>query len=172
VIEPGRQSIVRFTTTAPPEVTDGGYRAGILFEFGPATGDPVAQRRSVQFRSRVVTLIYISIGKVAPAIELTDLAGRIAAGQPPSVVATLKNTGRANVRTKGTATLRDAGGNVVTNVDVPNVPLLPMAERDVTIQLTKDGQPSPAAGEYTVEVKIDVGMPALIVGETTLKIPL
>lgn len=171
VIQPGRQGIVRFTTTAPADVTDGSYRAAILFEFGAAEGDPVAQRRSVQFRSRVATLIYVAIGKVAPAIELTDLAGRIPAGQPPSVVATLKNGGRGGTRTKGTVTLRDPDGKVVRTVEVPNVPLLPMAERELAIVLAKDGEPPLGPGEYHVEVKIDIGAPALIVGETTLKVP-
>jgi P pilus assembly chaperone PapD len=171
VIEPGRQGIVRFTTTAPADAADGGYRAAILFEFAPATGELAVQGRSVQFRSRVATLIYIAVGRLQPSIELTDLAGRVRDGQAPSVVATLKNTGRMNVRTKGTASLRDAGGAVIMTVDIPNVPLLPMAERDLAIGLAKDGHPSPAAGEYAIEVKIDVGMPALIVGETVLKIP-
>jgi hypothetical protein len=170
IVEPGRQAIVRFTTSAPPGIADGGYRAAILFEFSPAAGDPIAQRRSVQFRSRIATLIYMNVGKLPPAIELIDLAARLTAGQPPAVVATLKNTGRANVRTRGTLTVRGEGGGVARTLDVPNVPLLPLADRDVTIALAREGEPPLPPGEYAVEVKIDVGMPALIVGETTLTI--
>jgi hypothetical protein len=113
----------------------------------------------------------MAVGKLPPSIELTDLAGRLTPGQPPGVVATMRNTGRAGVRTKGTVTLRDGAGTVVRTVDVPNVPLLPMAEREVAVTLNKEGEPPLGPGEYGVEVKIDVGMPALIVGETTIKIP-
>jgi len=110
IVQPGQQGIVRFTTMAPAEVTDGGYRAAILFEFGNPTADLLAARRSVQFRSRIATLVYMTVGKPIPAIELTDLASRLTGGAGPAVVATLKNTSRATARTKGTVTLRDSGG--------------------------------------------------------------
>jgi len=170
VVQPGQQGIVRFTTAAPAEVADGGYRAAILFEFGAAGADPVAERRSVQFRSRVATLVYMNVGKTTPTIELTDLASRQPAGQPPSIITTLKNSGRANVRTKGTITLRDSAGQLVRTIDVPNVPLLPMAERELAISTAKEGQAPLAIGEYRVEVKIDVGMAELLVGETVVKV--
>lgn len=170
VVQPGQQGIVRFTTTAPSDVPDGGYRAAILFEFGPAKADPVAARRSVQFRSRVATLVYMNVGKTAPAIELTDLASRHRPNEPPTIVATLKNAGRATVRTKGRVTLRDAGGQLVRTVEIPDVPLLPLAERDLAIAATKEGEPALAAGTYRIELKMDVGMPELIVGETTMTV--
>lgn len=170
VVQPGQQGIVRFTTTAPADVADGGYRAAILFEFGPAHADPLAARRAVQFRSRVATLVYMNVGTVAPLIELTDLASRLRPNEPPTIVATLRNAGRANVRTKGSVTLRDAGGQVVQTVEVPNVPLLPLAERELPIAATAKDQPALAPGTYRVELKMDVGMPELIVGETTMTI--
>lgn len=170
VVQPGQQGVVRFTTTAPAEIADGGYRAAILFEFGAAGADLVAARRSVQFRSRVATLVYMNVGNIAPAIELTDLASRHRPSEAATVVATLRSTGRGNVRTKGTVTLRDAGGQLVRTVEVPNVPLLPMAERQLAIATSGERQDPLAAGEYKVEVRIDVGMPAVIVGETTLTV--
>lgn len=170
VVQPGQQGIVRFTTTAPADAADGGYRAAILFEFGAANADPVAARRSVQFRSRVATLIYMNVGAIAPAIELIDLASRQRAGEPPAIVATLRNSGRGNVRTKGTVTLRNAAGHLVRTVEVPNVPLLPLAERELAITTAKEGEPALIAGVYSVEVKVDVGAAALIVGETTMTI--
>jgi hypothetical protein len=54
---------------------------------------------------------------------------------------------------------------------VPDVPVLPESEREVAITALDPDKPAPPAGEYRVEVKIDVGMPAVIVGETTLKVP-
>lgn len=170
VVQPGQQAIVRFTTTAPADAADAGYRAAILFEFAPANADPLASRRAVQFRSRVATLVYMNVGHVSPAIELSDLASRHRPNEAPTIVATLRNSGRANVRTKGTVTLRDAGGQAVRTVDVPNVPVLPLAEREIAIATTPQGQAALPPGVYRVELKIDAGMPELVVGETTMTI--
>ena len=171
VIEPGKEAAVRFSFAVPAGAQPGGYRTGVLFEFGPATGDPVARAREVQFKSRIGTLIYINIGQPPMAAELTDLRQRTVGGQV-QIVATLKNTSRRSVRTKGTLVIYDASGKNVREVPVPDVPLLPESERDVAI-VAIDGEKNPALppGDYRVEVKFDLGLPALVVGETTLKVP-
>ena len=109
VIEPGKQATVRFSLAVPQGVEPAGYRTGVLFEFGPATGDPVGRAREVMFKSRVATLIYVNIGQPPVAAELTDLSVRTA-GLQTQVVATLKNTSRRSVRTKGTLTRVRPGG--------------------------------------------------------------
>jgi hypothetical protein len=40
----------------------------------------------------------------------------------------------------------------------------------VAIPAFNADKPKPPPGEYRVEIKIDVGLPALIIGETTLKV--
>jgi hypothetical protein len=170
VIEPGKQGTVRFSLAVPAGIEPGGYRTGVLFEFAPATGDPVARAREVMFKSRIASLIYVNIGQPPMSGELVDLSTRTA-GTQTQVVATLKNTSRRTVRTKGTLTLYDKESKPVRELPVPDVPLLPQSEREVAITVV-DGEKNPAlpAGEYRVELKIDVGLPALIVGETTLKV--
>ncbi len=171
VLEPGAQMAVRFSLSVPAGAQPGGYRTGILFEFAPASGDPVARAREVQFRSRVATLIYVNIGQPPLAAELTDLQQRTA-GRQLQIVATVKNTSRRSVRTKGTLVIYDAAGRTLREMPVPDVPLLPERERDVTIVALDADTDSPLPpGDYRVEVKLDVGLPALIVGETTLKVP-
>ena len=169
VLDPGKEGTVRFSLAVPADAQPAGYRTGILFEFSPGTGDPAARAREVQFRSRVATLIYINIGQPPIAIELNDLRIRPGAEQT-HVVALLANTGKRNVRTKGTLTIFDSTGKEVAQTLVPDVPVLPESEREVAIVAFEAAKPLPA-GEYRVEVKIDVGMPALLVGETTLKVP-
>jgi hypothetical protein len=168
VIDPGKNGIVRFSLSVPPDVAPGGYRTAILFEFLPASGDPIAKPKEVQFRSRVATLIYVNVGEPRIAVELTDLTSRVTP-QQTTLIAVLANTGKRSVRTKGTMTIFDAANKPVAEVMVPDVPVLPESEREVAIVAFEAAKPLPP-GEYRVEVKIDVGMPALIVGETTLKV--
>jgi hypothetical protein len=170
VIDPGKEATVRFSLSVPATMQPGGYRTGVLFEFGPANGDPAARAREVMFKSRIATLIYVNIGQPALAAELTDLQVR----QTPQlqVVAALKNTSRRSVRTRGSLILYDQEGRNIREVPVPDVPLLPESEREVAIAVADPDKPlAIAAGEYRVEVRIDVGLPALLVGETTLRVP-
>ena len=169
VIQPATEATVRFTLTVPQGVDAAGYRSGIMFQLSPAAGDPVAARRGVSVRSQIATLIYANVGEPpAGTIDLTDLRSRVAPEQT-MIIATLKNTGRRTVRTKGTVTIQTAAGAAIRDVPMPDVPLLPDSERDVAIVIADAAKPLPP-GEYRIEVKIDVGLSALIVGETTLKI--
>lgn len=169
VIEPGAQATVRFSLAVPAGIAPGGYRTGVLFEFAPAAADPAT--RGVTFRSRIATLIYVNIGQPAVEVELTDLVMRTAGAQT-QIVASLKSTGRRTVRTKGTLAVYDAGGRMVREVPVPDVPLLPESERDLAITAVdpaKDPLPL-AGGEYRVELRLDLGLPAVIVGEMTFRV--
>jgi hypothetical protein len=157
--------------TVPPGVQPGGYRTGVLFEFGPATGDPVARTREVLIKSRVATLIYVNIGEPGIVAELIDLRTR-SAGPQLQAVATVRNTGRRSVRTKGSLLVYDGTGKMVREVPVPDVPLLPESEREVSMNVVDPGKHAAlAAGEYRLELRMDVGLPAVLVGETTLKVP-
>ena len=106
----------------------------------------------------------------AAAVELTDLQPRVTPGQPPQIVAVLKNTGKRTVRTRGTLTLFDKRGTAVSQSVVPDVPVLPESEREVATAAINPEKSALPAGEYRVELKIDVGMAAVIVGETTFKV--
>jgi P pilus assembly chaperone PapD len=169
VIDPGKDATVRFTLTVPADAAPAGYRSSVLFEFGPAT-QPAVRPREVQVRSRIATLVYANVGEPPAAVDLVDLASRIVKDQPIQIVAVLKNSGRRTVRTRGTLTLYDKNGTVISQTVVPDVPVLPESEREVAIPALDPGKPAPPPGEYRVEVKIDVGLPALLVGETTVKV--
>ena len=168
LLESGKEGIVRFSLAVPAGVPPGGYRTAVMFEFVPASAPPAARGREVQFRSRIATLIYVNIGSPPAAVELTDLRIR-PEEDDTSIVAVLNNTGRRTVRTKGTMRLLDASGAPVREVPVPDVPLLPESEREVVIPATDASKPLPP-GAYRVEVRFDLGMPELVVGETTLQV--
>jgi P pilus assembly chaperone PapD len=170
VVKPGAEGTIRFTTTAPKDTVEGGYRTSIMFEFSPESEDLASRGRQVAFRGRIATLVYVTVGKPVPAVDLIDLQIRTPQGQPAQIVATLKNSGRVQVRIKGTATVSGSTGKIVRQLTLPDVPVLPMSERDVAIPTAGEKQEPLPPGEYRVEVKIDVGLPALLVGETTMKL--
>jgi hypothetical protein len=170
VIEPGKEALVRFSLSVPAEVTPGGYRTGVLFEFGSATATALARGRQVMFKSRIATLIYVSVGQPPMAAELTDLAVKTLGAQT-NVIAVVKNSSRRYVRTRGNLILFDRTGRNIREVPVPDVPLLPESEREVSITvIDADKHLTVDPGSYRVEVRMDVGLPALLVGETTLNV--
>ena len=170
VIDPGKEATVRFSLSLPAAIEPGGYRTGVLFEFGSATANPVARGRQVMFKSRIATLIYVSVGQPTMSAELTDLTVRTV-GKQTQVVATVKNSSRRYVRTRGNLILLDASGRNVRELPVPDVPLLPESEREVAITVIDPDRPAAIEpGDYRVEVRVDVGLPAVLVGETTLKV--
>ncbi len=164
----GGTGAVRFTATVPEGTAPASYRAAIMFEFSPPGAEVV--NKGVMIRSRVATVVYITVGSGAPALELTDLQGRELGTLPPAVVATLKNTSRFHARTKGQVVVRNKAGAEIRRLQVPDVPVLPQSERELAISLATEGQPPLPPGEYRVEVRIDVGLPALLVGETTITV--
>ena len=170
VIDSGKDGTVRFSLAVPAEAEAAGYRTSVVFEFGPASGDPIPRAKDILVRSRIATLIYANVGEPPAAVELTDLKTRHAENQPTQIVAVLKNTGKRTIRTRGTLTVYDKTGAKLSETVVPDVPVLPESEREVAITAIDPAKPPLPAGEYRVEVKIDVGMPALVVGETTLKV--
>jgi hypothetical protein len=115
-------------------------------------------------------LIYANVGEPPAAVEMVDLRTRVLPQQPTQIIAVMKNTGQRTVRTRGTLTLYDKTNAVIGQTTVPDVPLLPESEREVAIPAFNADKPKPPPGEYRVEIKIDVGLPAVIVGETTLKV--
>lgn len=169
VIQPNSEGSVRFSLTVPQGVDPAGYRTGIMFELAPAAGDPLTGKRQVAVRSQIATLIYANVGEPPAAVDLIDLRSRVTPEQT-ILLATLKSTGKRTVRTKGTVTVYGQGNAVIRQVPVPDVPVLPESERDVAIVVGDGAGKSLAPGDYRIEVKIDVGLAALLVGETTLKV--
>jgi len=170
LVAAGATALVRFSTTVPAGTRDGGYRCAVMFEFDPPDADPAARSRDVMFRGRVATLLYATVGNPVPNVDLTDLQVRTPKDGPPSVVATLANTSRTHVRTKGTLAIYDGAGKLVRQLALPNVPVLPGSEREVSIPTAAENDARLPPGKYRVEVRIDVGQPAMIVGETTMEI--
>ncbi len=170
-IAPGQTASVRATTTVPADALDGAYRCAVMFEFDPPGLDLKAARKDMQFRGRVATIVYATVGAPKTAIELVDLQVQAARGGAHEVIATLTNTGRGYARTKGTVVISATGGVVIRQLPLPGVPVLPESRRQFRVTTAGPGQSPLEPGQYTVEVRIDVGQAALIVGETSFEVP-
>ncbi len=151
-----------------------GYRTSLLFDFSPNEPDGVVRAKQVTVRSRIATLIYVHVAQAGPAghppaaVELTDL--QVRTKEQTEVVATLEECQPsigAHEGHDGPGTTRAARS--CGRWPVPDVPVLPESERDVAVSTSDSPKPLPP-GDYRVELKIDVGQPAVIVGETTLKV--
>lgn len=184
VIDGNSQGTVRFTVAVPEGTEPAGYRTSLLFDFALDETDPAVRAKQVTVRSRIATLVYVHVAEraagprpgpgahPAAAVELTDLRVQSTAGET-QVVATLKNTSRRSVRTRGAMVLYNASGLAVREFPVPDAPVLPQSERDLAVALAAPpgaDVPKLSAGDYRVELRIDVGQPAVIVGETRLKV--
>jgi P pilus assembly chaperone PapD len=167
-LEAGKPGTVRFTINVPPDAQPAGYRTALLFEFLPETPETGTGSRQVILRSRIATLIYVNVGPAIAGVEMTNLQVRGAGGQT-QIVAALRNSGRHTVRTRGTLLLYDQGGTAIAKLVVPDVPILPESERELVIGAGQ-AVTSLLAGSYKVEVRLDLGMSALVIGETTLKV--
>ena len=103
--------------------------------------------------------------------ELVDLRVRpTTAGV--DVVAIVKNSGRRTVRTRGTLVLFDASGAIASENAVPDVPLLPESERELSVPVAMASPTGTglAPGRYRAELKLDLGLAAIIVGETSVRL--
>jgi hypothetical protein len=184
LIEGGGQGTVRFTVTVPPDVDAGGYRTGLLFDFSPNEKDAAARAKRVTVKSRIATLVYVHVARrpegstsgpgVHPtaSVELLNLTVR-PTPEETQIVATVKNTSRRSVRTKGSVVVYDRNGTAVRELQIPDVPVLPESEREVIVPVAPArGEPSSLIppGDYRVEMRLDVGQPAILVGETPLTI--
>lgn len=167
-LDGGAAGTVRFTVTVPRDARPGGYRTGLLFEFLPETPEQEAGGRQVVIRSRVATMIYVNVGEPPVRVELTGLTVR-GTTEARQIVAGLRNSSRRTVRTRGTLLVYDAAGLAVARLIVPDVPVLPESERELAIRAADALERLPA-GDYTVELKLDLGMPALLVGETSVRV--
>jgi mannose-6-phosphate isomerase-like protein (cupin superfamily) len=169
-IQPGTTATVRATTSVPADAFEGSYRCAVMFEFDPPGLDSRTARKDMQFRGRVATLIYATVGNPKPGVELADLQALPTKSGMPDIVALLTNSGRAYVRTKGTMIITMADGRPVRDVPLPSVPVLPESRRELRVPTVGPQDPPLQPGSYKIEIRIDVGQTALLVGETTFEV--
>ena len=163
-IEPGQVKEVRFTVSVPPGVEDGGYRAAIIFETIPDS-TPGEKVKRVFLRGRIAAIIYEVVGNPAPNGHANALRVQPKKEGVDFILA-LQNGGKVHFRTKGSITVKDDKGEKVTEVEIPDVPVLPESEREVKVSHDK---PIPK-GKYHALAVVDIGKKELVGAEASFVI--
>ncbi len=152
-VDPGQTRQIRYTLTVPPGAKEGGYRAAIVFEGMPvAEGGPAAPRR-VAVHGRIGVVLYQTVGNPEIKAQFEDF--QVAVDKKGLIFKlTLANKGAGNFRVKKSwITLKDSQGAEVAKVEVPDIPVLPGATRD--LEFSKELALS--KGTYLAEAVLDVG---------------
>jgi hypothetical protein len=163
-LDPGHTKEMRYTLNVPLHAEDGGYRAGIVFECTPEIR-PEAKNGRLVLKSRIITILYEVVGQPLPSgyAKYLKTEGK---GNGFDFILGLQNTGKVHFRTKGSVLIKDEKGNTVSETQVPDVPVLPGADREIRIKANRVLLP----GKYVALATLDIGRKELIGSEVHFSI--
>lgn len=150
-LDPGTRE-VRYTITVPPGAKTGSYWTAIIFEALPVQeGKPTGKKLGVS--GRIGAIVYETLGNPEIKANFQDFKVDTTKKEPVFIL-TLANGGAGVYRLrKSFITVKNAQGMEVARLEVPEVPLLPGATRELEIN-PKQALPK---GEYLAEAVLDVG---------------
>lgn len=156
-VEPGQTKEVRYTLTIPADARTGGYRGAIILEGMPAQPG-VPTPRKVAVHGRFGVMIYETVGKPDIRAKFTDFQ-IVPEKKGTKFVLKLANAGTAHFRPKKSKiSITNGQGQEVAAVDIPDVPVLPGATREV--EVAKELKLPP--GQYMAKAVVDVGQRDLL----------
>jgi P pilus assembly chaperone PapD len=153
-LDPGQTRQIRYSLSVPAEAKEGGYRAAIELGGIPAqeVGAPAKKRMSL--RGRIVVMAYATVGNPEIRAQFQDFQVT-ASNKAISFKLTLANQGDVHFRIKKSwITLKNSNGEEVSRVEVPDIPVLPGAIRE--LEFKKEDLALPK-GTYLAEAILDVG---------------
>ncbi|WP_076999634.1 hypothetical protein [Variovorax sp. KK3] len=133
-ITPGRPYRFRFEVTPPPGTPPTECRFAIMIEGqqpAAAPGMPIA------LGARIGVIVYVSVGDVAPSLELAGATVRTVDGKPTPVLQ-IRNTGTAHGRLAGFLNGKDAAGTTL-EMQASTMPIMPGETRDIALVATRPG---------------------------------
>jgi P pilus assembly chaperone PapD len=151
-VEPGQTRQVRYTLTVPNGTRDGGYRAVIVFEGMPLAEAGPPQKR-VAVHGRIGVVLYETAGQPQIKAQFKDFQV-VPEKKGTTFKLTLVNQGNVHFRVKKSwITLKNSQGAEAAKVEVPDIPVLPGATRE--LEFSKEL--SLPKGSYMAEAVLDVG---------------
>ncbi|MGO9020399.1 MAG: molecular chaperone [Syntrophobacteraceae bacterium] len=152
-LDPGQTRQVRYSLTVPPEAKEGGYRAAIAMEGIPREEEGDTKKR-LSLNGRLIVTLYETVGSPEIRAQFQDFLVT-AANKKISFKLTLANQGDVHFRIKKSfITIKNSKGEEVSRVEVPDIPVLPGATRE--LEFKKEDLALPK-GSYLAEAVLDVG---------------
>jgi P pilus assembly chaperone PapD len=152
-LDPGQSRQVRYSISVPAEAPDAGYRAAIVLE-GIPRQDETQAKRSVSLRGRIAVMLYATVGSPDIRAQFQDFQ-ITARNKEVSFKLTLANEGDVHFRIKKSwIAITNSKGEEVSRVEVPDIPVLPGATRE--LEFKKENLDLPK-GTYQAEAVLDVG---------------
>lgn len=152
-LDPGQTRQIRYSLTVPAEARDGGYRAAIELEGMPPQQEGAAKRK-MTLNGRIVVMAYATVGSPEIRAQFQDFQVK-AANKGISFKLTLANQGDVHFRIKKSfITIKNSKGEEVGRVEVPDIPVLPGATRE--LEFKKEDLDLPK-GSYQAEAILDIG---------------
>lgn len=147
VLQPGESTIVPVQIRVPSDAPQGGAYEALFFSGQP----PLAERGAVGFRSRIGTLILLTVGNatttelVVSDWRLTESVRNALRG---SVQVGLKNAGNTHVTPQGEVVIRGLFGNEVRRLPLNpgGARVLPASERAFTVSFGSSAFSGAVAG--------------------------
>jgi P pilus assembly chaperone PapD len=153
-LDPGQARQIRYSLTVPAEAKERGYRAAIELDGIPTQDQGGAAKKRMTFRGRIVVMAYVTVGNPEIRAQFEDFQVT-AANKGISFKLTLANQGDVHFRLKKSwITLKNSMGEEVGRVEVPDIPVLPGAARELEF---KKEDLALAKGSYQAEAILDVG---------------
>jgi hypothetical protein len=152
-LEPGGVLAIRYTVAVPLDAETGGYWCALTVEQVP---DPETRHQGVgvQFLASVSTGIFIDVGEVTRAADITGIDV-----DSDGAIVTMRNTGNTPLAVEGSVEFRSTrDGTVIARMDVPRSTVLP--ERVTTGRFAAplpDADVLPS-GRYLVRALMDIGV--------------
>jgi P pilus assembly chaperone PapD len=152
-LDPGQIRQIRYSLTVPAEAKEGGYRAAIALEGLPPPQEG-ASKRKMTLNGRIVVMAYATVGSPEIRGQFQDFRVT-AANKRISFKLTLANQGDVHFRIKKSfITIKNSRGEEVSRVEVPDIPVLPGATRE--LEFKKEDLALPK-GTYLAEAILDIG---------------
>jgi len=130
-----KEKIIKYSISVPKETTPGDYWTAISFETQPYkdTSEPL---NALLIKHKIITGIYVRVGKAKPEAEITDL--EIKENQEGlTAILTVKNKGSFIFPTKGKLEIKDEKGKKLLKLELPEENILPMSERNLILYINK-----------------------------------
>ncbi len=152
-LDPGQARQIRYSLSVPADAKDGGYRAAIELNGIPTLQEGTAKKR-MTLNGRIVVMAYATVGSPEIRAQFQDFQVTTA-NKAISFKLTLANQGDVHFRIKKSwISIKNSAGEEVCRVEVPDIPVLPGATRE--LEFKKEDVTLPK-GTYLAEAVLDVG---------------